>query len=196
MVQWQEKTATAKFLTFWGLVLRTISSPDTLWQINNELNTALLPFVLAPLSAPLWCLRSMSAPLAVRLPLCRLWTDGFISIWLICFPLHCQYCFSLHVISGPECAFRQAWWIWWNTFRGFAQTGAYWFEILLRANRSSLDWFYKQNNSDGVLAFALWKVKSFCRYEQCEGVLFCFNKGWILAQTVGRKCIQCLFFLL
>ncbi len=153
-----------------------------------------LPFVLAPLSATLWGLRSLSAPLAVRLPLCRLWTDGFISIWLICFPLHCQYCFSLHVISGPECAFHQAWWIWWNTFRGFAQTGAYWFEILLRANRSSLDWFYTQNNSDGVLAFALWKVKSFCLYDQCEGVLFCFNKGWILAQTVGRKCIQCLFF--
>lgn len=73
-------------------------------------------------------------------------------------------------------------------------TGAYWFEILLRANRFSLDWFYKQNHSDGMVAFALWKVKGFCLYEHCEGVLFCYNKGWTLVQTWCHKCRKCLFF--
>ncbi len=173
---------------------RTLFSPDTLWQIHNELNAAHLPFVLAPLSATLWGLRSLSAPLAVRLPLCRLWADGFISIWLIRFPLHCHIvslCMlslvqNVHIARHGEYDEIQS--------EDLLCTGAYWFEILLRANRSSLDWFYKQNNSDGVLAFALWKVKSFCLYEQCEGVLFCYNKGWILAQTLCRKCIKCLFF--
>lgn len=96
--------------------------------------------------------RSTSCPSPI-VPL--LWTDGVISVRLIRFSLHCQYCFSLRVISGPV----------WCAHGEYDEThsvdllctGAYWFEILLRANRSNLDWnwFYKENNTGGTLFLAL-----------------------------------------
>lgn len=126
-----------------------------------------LPFVLAQLSATPWGPRSSSAPRAARLPLCLLWTDGVISVWLIRFSLHCQYCFSLHVISATvwcargECDETHS--------VDLLCTGAYWFEILLRANRSNLDWnwFYKENNTDGKLFLALESGTFLSLNKQC-----------------------------
>lgn len=108
-----------------------------------------LSFVLAQLLAT----RAREAPArAARLPLCLLWTDGVISVWLIRFSLPCQYCFSLHVISGPVwCAHGE-----YDERHSVDLLVHIWFEILLRANRSNLwNWLYKVNNAGGALSLAL-----------------------------------------